>query len=125
MLLDLDKEALGKYLNPNKAKLLSKGVDSVISRVMNLKERIPDITHDKFCSALADSFKHKWSTHTPHERILTVSDLNRIPKLRELYENYSKWEWRFGETPKFTNGIEKKFDWAMVDIEFNVEKGRI
>ena len=38
MLLDLDLTALLKYLNPNKAKLISKGVDSVVSRVMNLSE---------------------------------------------------------------------------------------
>ena len=37
MLLDLELGALGKYLNPSKAKLESKGVDSVISRVINLK----------------------------------------------------------------------------------------
>ena len=43
----------------------------------------------------------------------------------EIYEGYKKWEWRFGETPEFKNGIEKKFDWALVDLEFNVEKGVI
>lgn len=36
MLLSLELDALAKYLNPSKAKLQSKGVDSVISRVMNL-----------------------------------------------------------------------------------------
>ena len=46
MLLDLDLTALLKYLNPNKAKLISKGVDSVVSRVMNLSEQVPNITHD-------------------------------------------------------------------------------
>jgi lipoate-protein ligase A len=38
MLLDLDLTALDKYLSPNKLKLQSKGVDSVVARVMNLKE---------------------------------------------------------------------------------------
>jgi lipoate-protein ligase A len=36
MLLNLELDALLKYLNPNKLKLISKGVDSVVSRVMNL-----------------------------------------------------------------------------------------
>jgi lipoate-protein ligase A len=52
MLLDLELGALGKYLNPNKKKLESKGVDSVVSRVMNLKEVAPTITHDGFSAAL-------------------------------------------------------------------------
>ena len=60
-----------------------------------------------------------------NERILKVSDLERISKLKDIYEGYKRWDWRFGETPQFTNQIEKKFDWAMMDIEFNVEKGVI
>ena len=46
--------------------------------------------------------------------------MQKIDKLMEIYEGYKKWEWRFGETPSFTNGIEKKFDWALVDVQFNV-----
>ena len=38
-----------KYLNPNKEKLKSKGIDSVISRIMNLKDVKNDLTHEKFC----------------------------------------------------------------------------
>ena len=52
MLLDLELGALGKYLNPNKKKLESKGVDSVVSRVMNLAEINRDINHQTYCSAL-------------------------------------------------------------------------
>lgn len=57
--------------------------------------------------------------------MITMRELENVPKLMDLYENYTKWEWRFGETPKFTNQIEKKFDWALMDFEFDVEKGRI
>ena len=53
MLLDLDLNALTKYLNPNKLKLLSKGVDSVSARVMNLKEIVPTITHQTYSDSLS------------------------------------------------------------------------
>lgn len=43
ILFSVDLNALQKYLNPNKKKLESKGIDSVISRVMNLKEFYPNI----------------------------------------------------------------------------------
>ena len=36
MLLNVDSKNVAKYLNPNKEKLKSKGVDSVVSRIMNL-----------------------------------------------------------------------------------------
>ena len=35
------------------------------------------------------------------------------------------WEWRFGASPTFTNSVEKKFDWALVDFQFDVVKGVI
>lgn len=43
----------------------------------------------------------------------------------EIFEGYSKWEWRFGETPEFKNTLEHKFAWALVDISFNVDNGVI
>lgn len=43
----------------------------------------------------------------------------------EIYEGYNDWKWRFGETPQFTNSLEHKFPWALVDVQFNVEKGVI
>jgi len=57
MLLDLELDALGKYLNPNKKKLISKGVDSVISRVLNLSELSPTIDHEKYCESLSKAFE--------------------------------------------------------------------
>ena len=54
LLLNLNFSELSYYLNPSKAKLKSKGVDSVVSRVINLKDICPDITHDKIGNALMD-----------------------------------------------------------------------
>lgn len=99
MLLNLDLNALQKYLNPNKLKLISKGVDSVVSRVLNLSEIVPDITHEQFCNALAGTFRKKWHDKKLNERVLSIKELEAIPKVMELYENMNKWEWRFGETP--------------------------
>ena len=79
MLLDLELGALGKYLNPNKKKLESKGVDSVISRVMNLKEACPEITHDSFNQALEKAFLEKWSGISANRTVLRESDLRKVP----------------------------------------------
>ena len=75
MLLDLELNALGKYLNPNKKKLESKGVTSVISRVMNLKEAAPTITHDTWNDSLEQAFLAKWEGIAPKKTILSESDL--------------------------------------------------
>lgn len=128
MLLSLELGALQKYLNPNKKKLASKGVDSVVSRVMNLKEIVPDITHEKFCKAVEKQFIKKWSSSSPvtvNVHNLASKELLAIPKLAEIFEGYKQWEWRFGETPDFQHSLEHKFTWALINLECNVEKGVI
>ena len=67
MMLDLELDALSKYLNPNKAKLLSKGVTSVVSRVLNLKEKVPGINHERYSEALAQAFRDKWREKKANE----------------------------------------------------------
>ncbi len=44
ILLNVDVSNMNRYLNPNKLKLISKGVDSVKSRVINLIEINPNLT---------------------------------------------------------------------------------
>lgn len=45
MLINVDLKALGRYLNPSKPKLESKGIKSVVSRVMNINDFNPEINH--------------------------------------------------------------------------------
>jgi len=125
MLLNLDLTALGKYLSPNKLKMQSKGVSSVAARVLNLSELVPSMDHAGFCNAAAAAFAAKWSGHTVNRRVLAVSELERIPKLMELYKGYSEWEWRFGKSPSFSHSLEHKFDWALLDVHVDVVKGVI
>jgi lipoate-protein ligase A len=79
MLLNLDLNALSRYLNPNKRKLESKGVSSVISRVMNLTEVAPSIDHASFCHALEESFAKKWTGSQVNKTKLIENDLRKIP----------------------------------------------
>lgn len=71
-------DALQKYLNPNKLKLVSKGVESVVSRVLNLKEKIPDVTHEKFCKAMEEAFIERWSGKKVNSVDLKFEDLKKI-----------------------------------------------
>ena len=129
MMLDVELDALQKYLNPNKKKLESKGVDSVIARVMNLKEVVPEISHESFCTSLENEFIKKWASEQTEVKInrqfLKKDELLKIPELVDIFEGYSKWDWRFGETPTFKHQLEHKFAWALMDVQFNVEKGII
>jgi hypothetical protein len=49
----------------------------------------------------------------------------KIPRLMKIYNECEDWKWRFGETPNFKNSIEHKFEWALLDFQFDVEAGII
>jgi lipoate-protein ligase A len=125
MLLDVDLGALGRYLSPNKLKMESKGIASVAARVVNLVEEAPEIDHAGFCDAAAAAFEAKHPGRSPNRQTLAVADLEKIPELMAIYERYAAWEWRFGSSPSFSHSLERKFDWALVDVHVDVQKGVI
>ena len=54
-----------------------------------------------------------------------VIDAPDDPLFRKTYEQLTDWNWIFGKTPPFTNQIEKKFDWALMEMLFDCDKGLI
>lgn len=77
MLIDVQSANVPKYLNPNKEKLKSKGIDSVISRIMNLKDVKPDLNHEKFCQAIEDQYRLLYKDYEIEKLILDETELNK------------------------------------------------
>ena len=121
LMVDVDKDKLSRYLNPSKAKLKSKGVDSVRSRVVNLKELNPAITLDALKAALVRSFEAVYGGKVAQ---LTDSDLD-MAEISRLAERNRSWEWNFGAKVPFTCEFEDHFPWGGVQIQLNVESGVI
>ncbi len=61
LMLDVDLEMVQRYLSPSKAKLAAKGVDSVRSRVVNLKEFVPDLSVERLSAALIASLSEVYA----------------------------------------------------------------
>ena len=95
------------------------------ARVVNLVEEAPEIDHAGFCDAAAAAFEAKHPGRSPNRQTLAVADLEKIPELMAIYERYAAWEWRFGSSPSFSHSLERKFDWALVDVHVDVQKGVI
>ena len=116
ILIDADMEKLSRYLNPSKAKLSAKGVDSVRSRVGNLRELNGGITIDAMKAALTEAFAVIYGG--PVEKIECVPD-------GALAERYRSWEWNFGQKLPFSFEWEDRLDFGCVRIEADVENGII
>ncbi|EGR34691.1 lipoate-protein ligase a, putative, partial [Ichthyophthirius multifiliis] len=125
MLFNVNTESVKNYLNPNKEKLKSKGVDSVISRILNLNEIKPDLNHDFFVQQLEIEFAKFYSSHQVISEKLDYESLKQNQNINQIFNEISSWDWLYGQTPKFTNNIETRFDWGIIDFYFQVENNII
>jgi len=125
IMLNVDLAKMERYLNPNKLKLISKGVDSVKSRVLNLNERFPYLMKDNIFEAIEKEFL-SYHNITEYNKIYLDDEYNtNIDIINDLYKNYNSWNWKFGNCPEFTDSLVHKFDWGLVDLSLKVENGII
>ena len=122
IMFNVDPTPLGEYLNVSAAKLKSKGVKSVRSRITNLINHKPDVTLEELKQALYDAFAKVYGGEVERFDIPTAET---DPELKALIDKYSSEEWRFGRKIPFTTSISERLDWGGVDIELQVEGGVI
>ena len=146
LMVDVDMEKVQRYLSPSKAKLAAKGVDSVRSRVVNLREFVPDLTiarlSDALIAALAEVYavgaaigrppeaetfqgchSERSEESVPPPPVLPL-DINELD-LRTLTEKYKSDAWLYGQKLPFTSSVEDRFPWGGVEIQLDVNEGVI
>ena len=96
ILIDADTDRMKKYLNVSKEKLASKGVKSVSSRVINLKELRPDISIEAFGTSLRDAFEEKYKGLTYRLDYDRIAKEAQVETLRSLYTTE---DWRLNKVP--------------------------
>lgn len=124
LLISADLTKLANYLNPNPKKLESKGIQSVRSRVENLSTLNQTINHHSLSEAIIQEFFTEYGVRTEIEKLNDLQ-LKSIPELDRYYQELKDWNWRFGETPHFSQRMDEKFSWGYVDVHLNAEKGII
>lgn len=121
LLVSADMSKLSRYLTPSKAKLQSKGVDSVRSRVVNLKELNPEITIEGLKVALAEAFSEVYGVPS---NTLMESGLDQS-RIAELTCRNRSWEWNFGQKMPFTMECQDRFPWGSIQIQLEIQHGLI
>lgn len=119
LLLNVDMDHLGQYLNPSTAKLRSKGVASVRSRVVNLCSLRPDLTIAQMENAMVAAFERVYGGKAEP---LNKSQFDQA-RLQKLTEEFSAWEWNYGFKRPCTFTCEEKFPWGEITLELLVENG--
>ena len=124
LLINVDLSKLANYLTPKQKKLIAKGIKSTRSRVANLKEFHPDISHETLTEAIIEEFFKTYNAER-HIETLDYNALKNIPELQEYYKKLKHTDWIFGETPEFNHHLEERFSWGVIDVHLHVEKGMI
>ena len=120
IMMDVKGDDLSKYLNVSAAKLKSKGVESVRSRVTNLREHVngdlADADTGELILAMQDAMVRAASREYGCEA--AEEALPEIPQ--ELLDKYASEEWRLGTKIPFTKDIEHRFEWGGVEIQLEM-----
>lgn len=121
LMVNVDKDKLGRYLSPSKAKLQAKGVDSVRSRVVNLCEFVPELTIDVMKRHMARAFETVYSLNA---REIAAEELPG-DVIAALREKNAGWQWLYGAKLPFTFQCEERFPWGGLQLQLQVEEGVI
>ena len=119
LMVDVDLEMVQRYLSPSKAKLAAKGVDSVRSRVVNLREFVPDLTVQRLSDALINALAEVYAVGAHSVRQDDEFDL------RALRAHYASDAWLYGQKLPFTLSAEDRFPWGGIELQLNVNEGVI
>ena len=120
IMYDVDEEKLSDYLNVSMLKLKDKAVSSVKSRVVNLKSLSEDLTIDDIKKSLAASFEDNYGMKA---EIIGEDSLDQ-DMIATLEEKYSDPAWRYGARKEYPHVMEKKFDFGIVRIGYEL-KGNV
>ncbi len=121
LMVNVDRENLGKYLQVSAAKLKSKGVASVQARVINLTELKPDLTLDMLRKALIDAMELVYGCKAEPWQEESM-DAEKV----EIYRNfYASDEFRLNRRIPFTWEMEHRFHWGEMQLQCEANEGKI
>ena len=108
-------------MNVSADKLKSKGVESVRSRVTNLREHVDgplgEADTRELILAMQDAMVRAASREYGGEA--EAVELPQIPQ--KLLDKYASEEWRLGTRIPFTRDIEHRFEWGGVEIQLEMK----
>ena len=122
ILYDSNLETVSHALQVSADKIVSKGVQSVRSRVTNVRNYMEkDVPIGEFWEMLLQDM----SAETPMEfYTLTEADLERVRQIQK--ERYDTWEWNYGNSPAYAIVKEHRFDGCgKLEVHMNVEKEQL
>ena len=122
LLWNTDLSVVGEALRVKQAKIESKGIKSVRSRVANITEFLPENPPDimAFRQMIIDGVHNE---NPLEEYFLSDTDWENIHQISK--ERYQTWDWNFGKSPAFGIQREIRYGGGTVEAWLDVTRGGI
>jgi lipoate-protein ligase A len=114
-LYDCDLETMVRAITPSDEKLVSKGIDSVRSRVTNLKPYLNGLTQEQ----LIKHFENTLTNQTYH-----LSD-EEVKIIFEMAKKYESKDWIYKKQPAYTKILKKRIPGGLFEIKLDLHEGMI
>jgi lipoate-protein ligase A len=114
-LYDCDLETMVRAITPSDEKLVSKGIDSVRSRVTNLKPYLNGLSQEQL-------IRHFENTLTNQTYELQPQDIAAIHELQKKYETKA---WIYKKQPQYTKVLKKRIPGGLFEIKLDLDEGII
>lgn len=108
LLVNTDKQALGKYLRLSPAKRQHKGVASVQSRVENISAFNPSVTIDRLKEVLRRTFELNYG--------LQLQPFSGYYPLEDLLEKYYSYHFRYNRIPDHTLTFQQRLSFGEIEV---------
>ena len=114
---------LSEALKSRPEQFESKAVKSNRARVTNISDHLKQAMDIKEFMEFMERFIVSRNFDKFMKYSYSVDDLKEIAKLK--HEKYSKDSWNYGTSPAYSFSKVKRFDWGLLELYLNIEKGFI
>ena len=114
LLYKTDIEQLVRTITPDNEKLISKGIESVRQRVINVGDYMT-LGREGLMRHLEDSI-------AGNREALCQEEFDRV---RAIEPEYLSDEWMWGNNPPYTFKNKQRFAWGGIELRLDVKNGRI
>lgn len=114
LLYKTDIEQLVRTITPDNEKLISKGIESVRQRVINVGDYMT-LGREELMRHLEDSI-------AGNREGLSQEEFDRV---RAIEPEYLSDEWMWGNNPPYTFKNKQRFAWGGIEVRLDVKNGRI
>ena len=120
LLFDSDPDAVAGALQVRADKFQGKGVQSVRSRIGNIRAELPS---DMDIQAFWQYLRQTLLPSDLQPACLSEEELREVLRLKE--EKYDSWAWTYGRSPKAQMHASRRFPGGFLEVYANLSKGCI